>query len=282
MAVWGLANPDVYRKISNLWNTSRGGAQSIIVEVCMAISKHLKPIYIRLPTATECREMSAAFENKHRFPGICGCMDGTHISVKAPAWDRNGYINRHGKPSINVLAVCDHNMRYIYVYANTAGSVHDARVLRVSSLGNMLETSVWPPHDDFHLLGDSAYPLLPNLLPPYRDNGYLTTVQWRFNSVHSSARSIVENSFARLKGKFRRLKDIDATNIGNALQMIEASFTLHNYIIDHGGDGEFGGDEEEHDDDDGGSDVAPFSGHMGNTAMKQAAKEKRDRIASSL
>jgi len=45
---------------------------------------------------------------------------------------------------VNVLAVCDNKMHFTYVYADRAGSIHDARVLRVSSLGDMLETGVWP------------------------------------------------------------------------------------------------------------------------------------------
>jgi len=79
-----------------------------------------------------------------------------------------------GFASVNVLSVCDNKIHFKYVYAARAGSVHDAHVLRVSSLGNMLEASAWPSsgENNLHLLGDSAYPLLPNLLVPYRDNGY--------------------------------------------------------------------------------------------------------------
>jgi len=52
-------------------------------------------------------------------------------------------------------------------------AVYDARVIRVSSLGNVLKTGAWPSSgkNSLHLLSDSAYPLLPSLLVPYRDNG---------------------------------------------------------------------------------------------------------------
>jgi len=238
MTIWGLANQDVYRKIGNLFDTSRGGAQRCIMEVCTAIAKHLKPLYIKLPAATQCLANARETEEKYGFPGVCGCLDGTHIPVKPPSWDRDSYINRKGFASVNVMAVCDNKMQFIYVYADRAGSVHDARVLRVSSLGNMLETGAWPSSgdDSLHLLGDSAYPLLPNLLVPYRDNGYLTDIQRRYNALHSSTRAVVERAFGRLKGKFRRLKGIDATCTRNALHMIEAAFTLHNFILHHEGD----------------------------------------------
>ena len=39
------------------------------------------------------------------------------------------YINWHEFQSQNVLAVCDYDMHFIYVYAGWEGSTHDARVL---------------------------------------------------------------------------------------------------------------------------------------------------------
>jgi hypothetical protein len=39
------------------------------------------------------------------------------------------YIGRHGYPSQNVMAVCDFDMRFIFVVTGWPGSVHDTRVL---------------------------------------------------------------------------------------------------------------------------------------------------------
>jgi len=282
MSVWGLANQDVYRKVGNLFDTSRGGAQKCMIEVCCAIAVHLKPVYIRLPTVPQCTTIADETEQKHGFPGVCGFVDGTHIPVKPPSWDRDSYINRKGFPSVNVLAVCDHKMLFTYVYADRAGSVHDARVLRVSTLGQMLESNSWPSGDNLHVLGDSAYPLLSNLLVPYRDNGYLTDSQRRFNAVHSSTRSVVERAFGRLKGKFRRMKGIDATRMCNALAMIEAAFVLHNFILQHEDDGESEDDDVHCDDVTTDADRGYSSLRAGNAAAKLYAMQKRDRIASVL
>lgn len=49
------------------------------------------------------------------------------------------YINRHGTWSINVLAVCDDQERYIYYKVGAFGSAHDARVLRASDLPEKLQ-----------------------------------------------------------------------------------------------------------------------------------------------
>ncbi|KAI4461394.1 hypothetical protein MML48_5g00014927 [Holotrichia oblita] len=81
-----------------------------------------------------------------------------------------------------------------------------------------------------HLLGDSAYPLLPNLLVPFRDNGHLTRQQHNYNTALSRCRSKIEQAFGRLKGKWRRLKFLDM-DIENIPYAITAACVLHNYIL---------------------------------------------------
>lgn len=60
--------------------------------------------------------------------------------------------------------------------------------------------------DKTFLLGDSAYPSLPWLVPPFRDNGHLTPQEVEFNYIHSSTRMTIERAFGQLKGRFRRIK----------------------------------------------------------------------------
>lgn len=285
MAVWTIANQETFREISNLFGMNRGNAHFCIFQVLKVIGLQLKPEYVKWPSAIESRRIAAEFEESYGLAGVIGCLDGTHVQVKPPANDRDSYINRKGFPSINVMAVCDNSKTFRYVYADRAGSVHDARVLRVSSLGDMLENgTVYLSEDkeNYHLLGDSAYPLLPNLIVPYRDNGHLTATQVRFNNIHSSTRSVIERAFGRLKGMFRRLRGVDCTHPMNALYMIEAAFVMHNFILYH----EHGSDNDDIDNDVDGSDVPETSpattSEFGTAAVRQAAREKRDKLAASL
>lgn len=78
------------------------------------------------------------------------------------------------------------------------------------------------------MLGDSAYPCLPNLIVPYRDNGHLTRAQTNFNIRLSSCRVIVENAFGCLKQRFRQLYHIKLRNIIRLVQVIHACCILHN------------------------------------------------------
>ncbi|KAL8493034.1 hypothetical protein ACS0TY_024298 [Phlomoides rotata] len=59
-----------------------------------------------------------------------GALDDTLIDVTVPAIDKARYCTRKGTISVNVLAVCDLSMRFVYMLTGWEGSAADARVLR--------------------------------------------------------------------------------------------------------------------------------------------------------
>lgn len=111
------------------------------------------------------------------------------------------------------------------------GRMHDARVFRHSALFGGLTGNILP--DNFHLIGDAAYPLLKNLITPFRDNGNLTPAQSRYNVRLSAIRSTIERTFGILKAKFRRLKYLDASDLVLANNIIAACAVLYNFISQH-------------------------------------------------
>jgi len=132
-------------------------------------------------------------------------------------------------------AVCDHKARFTDIFIGMPGRMHDARVFRQSELFarlNRAENPILPPN--MHLIGDSAYPLMINLMTPFRDNSHLTREQSTYNVKLSSIRSIIERTFGLLKGKFRRLKylDIATPALGNTIIIIAAACVIHNFLID--------------------------------------------------
>ncbi|KAL8501839.1 hypothetical protein ACS0TY_021087 [Phlomoides rotata] len=66
----------------------------------------------------------------HQFKGYLGALDGTHIDVHVPISEKERYRNRKGQISVNVLGVCDINMRFMYILSGWEGSVVDSRVLQ--------------------------------------------------------------------------------------------------------------------------------------------------------
>lgn len=52
-------------------------------------------------------------------------------------------------------AVCDHNRQFTHIYVGNVGSVHDARVFRLSHIQNYINNPNKFPNNT-HLIGDSA------------------------------------------------------------------------------------------------------------------------------
>jgi hypothetical protein len=176
--------------------------------------------------------MDAIAEGFHKrcgMPGVVGAIDGTHIPVPAPTSEhRASFINRKGFSSIQLQVVCDSNLKLLDTYTGWPGSVHDARVYRNSPISEVIERL----GENYHVLGDSAYPLTASMLVPYRDNGHLDPVQKKFNKVHSSTRVDVERAIGLLKCKFRRLKSLDMHLQEEIPEVITACCVVHNVILD--------------------------------------------------
>jgi len=154
----------IFRSVADRFSMRRCTAHYCFTEVCQAIQSSLHPRLVCWPATREkWQENADAFERQYGIQGCVGCVDGSHVPVKPPAHDRDSYINRKGFPSVNLMAVCDHFQRFIHTYAERAGSVHDARVFRVSDIGRRALDNELFNCDEFHLLGDLAYPLLPQV-----------------------------------------------------------------------------------------------------------------------
>jgi hypothetical protein len=170
------------------------------------------------------------FSRRNGFPGIVGAVDGTHIEISKPLVEPDLWIDRHGKHSINLTAVCDASSRILFYRVGDPGSYHDSRVRRISTLPELLDKL----SPKYHIIGDSAYPLDSHLLTPYRDTGSLTFEQKTFNYHLSANRMVIENCFGLLKNKFPRIHNmLQVRSIQQAVLVIRACIHLHNYIIDN-------------------------------------------------
>lgn len=63
-------------------------------------------------------------------------IDGSHIPITAPNEDANDYYNRKQFHRVVLQGVADAKGCLIHVSTGYAGSIHDARVLRMSFLIN--------------------------------------------------------------------------------------------------------------------------------------------------
>lgn len=64
------------------------------------------------------------------FKGAIGALDGMFIHAVFPPDKRIPYRGRGGKECFqNVMAICDFDMKFLYVVAGWEGVTHDSRVL---------------------------------------------------------------------------------------------------------------------------------------------------------
>lgn len=162
---------------------------------------------------------------------MLGAIDGCHIKIRKIGESNLDYINRKSESSILLQGVCNNKRKFIDIHCGEPGSIHDARLLRKSKLYSHLiedQSSMF----GYFLAGDSAYPSLEWLVPPFKDTGRLTTKQKKFNTLHSSHRMVIEHSFGILKGRWRRLYNFQNLNIKFITKATIAAVVLHNICID--------------------------------------------------
>jgi hypothetical protein len=72
----------------------------------------LAPRYIKWPSEEEIINIKTEFFKVAGFPGVVGCIDGTHVKIQGPSENEPAFVNRKDYHSINVQAICDNTGMY--------------------------------------------------------------------------------------------------------------------------------------------------------------------------
>ncbi|XP_050517915.1 putative nuclease HARBI1 [Diabrotica virgifera virgifera] len=229
--VWVISKPESFLAAGDRFGLAKSSAHKIFYQIVDELGQ-ITNQYIRWPNMQKIQQTANVFELRSRgIPGVVGAIDGCHIPIKQPVRNANDFYNRKGFHSIILQGVCDENGVFIDVNIGRPGRMHDARVFRLSEIYEYLtrENSILPAN--LHLIADSAYPLLLNLMKPFQDNGHLPEEHVVYNTKLSSIRSTIERAFGLLKCKFRRLKYLDVNNSQIASRIVLAACVLHNFIL---------------------------------------------------
>ena len=85
-----------------------------------------------------------SFTSKSSFPEVFGASDGTYIPLKSvPRRERVEYFNRKQDYSIVLQGVADASFRFLDVSTGYPGSIHNARILRMSHLHWKVSQGDW-------------------------------------------------------------------------------------------------------------------------------------------
>lgn len=227
-----MANTEPFRTVANLFGICISKAWSTVVRV----SSWLITIgheYISWPKNYDAVKVADAFQEKGKIPGVLGAIDCSHIKIKRPKEHGEAYFNRKKFYSIHLQAVVDSELMFRDIHVGEPGSMHDSRVLRRSPLyQRSVDTAEQVFPNSSFLIGDSAYPILQWIIPPYRDNGTLTQRQKRFNTLLSSSRIVVENAFGLMKTRFRRLLHFtEQKDLNFVINLVTCGCILHNICM---------------------------------------------------
>ncbi|KAJ1138760.1 hypothetical protein NDU88_005141 [Pleurodeles waltl] len=201
---------------------------NVLSRVLSALLKHVRS-YIVFPQVEDLATVKGDFYALGHIPNIIGAIDGTHVALVPPHRSEQVYRNRKSYHSMNLQMVCLADQYISQVNAMLPGSVHDAYILRNSSIpyvmGQLQRHRVW-------LLGDSGYPNLSWLLTPVRNPR--TRAEERYNEAHGRTRRVIERTFGLLKARFRCLHMTGGSlfySPKKVCQIIIACSMLHNLAL---------------------------------------------------
>ena len=161
----------------------------------------MAPNFIYMPSnSNKILRTKKEFYKVAGFPGVIGCIDGSHIVIIAPHQDEFAYVNRKKFHSVNIQGICDANLVFLDVMAKWPGSCHDSFTEQASQVNDDFDQG---KYGESWLLGDSGYPLKDWLMTPIPIPA--TSAERNFNVVHRKTRCFIERAFEVLKSRWRIL-----------------------------------------------------------------------------
>ncbi|KAJ1153903.1 hypothetical protein NDU88_006661 [Pleurodeles waltl] len=158
---------------------------NVLSRVLSALLKHMCS-YIIFPQVEDLPTVKGDFYSLGHIPNIIGAIDCTHVAFVPPCRNEQVYRNHKSYHSVNVQMVCLADQYISHVNAKYPGSVHEAYILRNSSIayvmGQLQQHRVW-------LIVKNPR----------------TRAEERYNEAHGRTRRIIERTFSLLKARFRCL-----------------------------------------------------------------------------
>ncbi|KAK2718518.1 hypothetical protein QYM36_005750 [Artemia franciscana] len=196
------------------------------------------------PNVASLPDIAAKFEQRAGFPGVVGSIDGCHIPINAPRKNQRDFLNYKRFHSILLLAIVLPDRRFSNILVGFPVSSRDSYILQRSDWFRQTISSPeskFSNSGDYHIVGDSAFPLYPWLLVPFKSSGLNRNSSGsnpnrqiiKYNKKLSQTRIVVEHTFGDIINRFRCCSNIYAS-VEKAVKIITASCVIHNLCIENG------------------------------------------------
>lgn len=78
------------------------------------MKENMMIVFFRFPSGRSLTDVKEAFYQKCKIPNTIGAVDGTFVPIIAPKDNEEIFVCRKNFHAINIQAVVDHKMRYIF------------------------------------------------------------------------------------------------------------------------------------------------------------------------
>ena len=229
------ASPKYQHDTGLTFGVSQSSVHRCIKRVTKAILT-FKAQVIKMPTIQQLQSTAQNMENRYRLPNFGWAIDGCHVLFEEKPRDLPNGVNpqdfwcRKQNYSINTQIIGNDQGLILDMDHRWAGRKHDARVWRRSEAKRYIENQ--PIEARFYLAADSAYPISPFLMKPFKVNEAAGDPLKRlFNRRLSGLRTLMsECIYGRWKRRFPVIKHI-RNHTPLARDIILATAILHNLSI---------------------------------------------------
>uniref|UniRef100_A0A914XBR5 DDE Tnp4 domain-containing protein n=1 Tax=Plectus sambesii TaxID=2011161 RepID=A0A914XBR5_9BILA len=241
-----LASGDEFGGLAAHYKLGASTVRKIVQDVCIAINEIVGPIALPQQLTEEVWKKAAeGFYERWDFPYCCGAVDGKHIDLQKPRNTGSLYFNYKGRFSLVLMGVAGPDYRFILADIGAPGGANDSGVFGSTSFGRDLRNgrahlpageyelplSSTQARVPYMLVGDAAFPLLPNLMKPY-PAANRTMAQRIFDYRLSRSRRVVENAFGLLATKWRVMRKPITAEPPFATKIVHACICLHNWLLE--------------------------------------------------
>lgn len=197
---------------------------------------------VKWPTVGERARIKVRLqETEHDlFEDCVGIVDGTFLEFRWKPMDKVTSVQywsyRKKAYGLQATVICDDQKRITHFTALFPGAVHDARAFKATRLWNHPREFLLRGQ---FLLGDSAYPLTPWIIVPYKSSQglRLDANHRQFNKALSALRVRIEHTIGQLKARWSFLRCIPnrgglcKEDLRGYYEWIGSAVVLHNLLV---------------------------------------------------
>lgn len=160
LGLYRLGHENSYVSIGPSFNVGKATVVEAVQDVVEALYE-VRNEYIKFPeTEAETLAATGTFAELSELPNIVGAIDGSHVRIKAPKDNAVDYFSRYQQHDFIIQVVVNGQKMFLDFVCGYPGSMHDARVLRRSSIFRKAERGEILSAPTVHINGNELGPYL--------------------------------------------------------------------------------------------------------------------------